>query len=53
MEELKLLWEVGVHVQDVVAFNRQTHFNLHAILMWTMHDLPTYGIVAGCATKGY
>jgi hypothetical protein len=24
-----------------------------AILMWTMHDLPTYGLVAGCATKGY
>jgi hypothetical protein len=33
MEELKLLWEVGVHVQNVVAFNGQTHFNMHVILM--------------------
>jgi hypothetical protein len=53
MEDLKLSWEVRVHVQDVAAFNGQTHFNMHVMLMWTMHDLLAYGIIAGCATKGY
>lgn len=40
-------------VRDLVAFNGQTHFNMRAILMSTMHDLLAYGIVALCATKGY
>jgi hypothetical protein len=39
VEELKLLWEVGIHVRDATQFNHETHFNLCAILMWTMHDL--------------
>jgi hypothetical protein len=53
MEDLKLLWEVGVHVRNATAFNGQTHFNMSVILMWTMHDLPAYGTIARCATKGY
>ena len=26
---------------------------MKAILLWTMHDFPAYGIIAGCVTKGY
>jgi hypothetical protein len=26
---------------------------MHAILLWTMHDLLAYGMVIGCTTKGY
>jgi hypothetical protein len=48
MEDLKLLWEVGVHVRDVATFNGQTQFNMCVILMWTMHDLPAYGTIARC-----
>jgi hypothetical protein len=38
---------------DVIRFNGQTQFNMCAMLMWTMHDLPTYGTLVGFATKGY
>jgi len=31
----------------------QAQFNMRAIVMWTMHDIPTYGIVVGCVVKGY
>jgi hypothetical protein len=47
MEELKLLRGVGVHVRNAIAFYGQTYFNMHAILMWTMHDLPAYGTIVG------
>jgi hypothetical protein len=26
---------------------------MHGILMWTIHDLPTYGLLLGHVTKGY
>jgi hypothetical protein len=53
MEGLKELWKIGVHVWDVATFNSQTKFNMEAMLMWTIHDLPSYGIVVGLVTKGY
>jgi hypothetical protein len=53
MEELKQLWEVKVPTQDATHFNGDVHFNMHAILLWIMHDLLAYGTVVGCAMKGY
>jgi hypothetical protein len=40
------LWDIGVLVRDATTFNGETNFNMLAIFMWTMHDLPVYGIVA-------
>jgi hypothetical protein len=51
MEELKMLWDVNV--QDATQFNGMGQFNMRVILMWTMHDLPTYGIVVKLVTKCY
>jgi hypothetical protein len=51
--ELKQLWEFGVPTQDANQFNGDVHFNMRAILLWIMHDLPTYGTIARCAMKGY
>jgi hypothetical protein len=53
VEELKMLWDVGVNVRDINQFNGMGQFNMKAILMWTMHDLPAYGIIVGLVTKGY
>jgi len=53
VEELKQLWDVGLAVRDAITFNGETDFNMHAIFMWTMHELLVYAIVAGCATKRY
>ncbi|KAF7152180.1 hypothetical protein RHSIM_Rhsim01G0163400 [Rhododendron simsii] len=49
IEDLQILWTNGAPVYD--RFTNST-FNLRAILMWTMHDFPAYGNVAGCTTKG-
>ncbi len=53
LDELKMLWEVGINVRDVRQSNGESTFRLHAILLWMIHDLPTYGIVVGCITKRY
>ncbi len=53
LEELQLLWHNGVEVRDATNYNGNSHFMLKAILMWCIHDFPTYGIMAGCVTKGY
>jgi hypothetical protein len=52
IEELQELWR-GVIAFDVsIEVGKQT-FKLQGILMWTIHDFPAYGLVAGCVTKGY
>jgi hypothetical protein len=42
-----------VEVQDAANYNGSSHFTLKVILMWCIHDFPTYGIMVGCVTKGY
>jgi hypothetical protein len=37
MEELYMLWRAFV-AYDVVKVQRQRHFTLKVILMWTIHD---------------
>jgi hypothetical protein len=47
VEELKMLWDGGINVRDATQFNGMGQFNMKSILMWTMHDLPMYGIIVG------
>ncbi|XP_073137536.1 uncharacterized protein [Henckelia pumila] len=47
VEDLNELWHTGVEAYD--AFSKSA-LNLKAILMWTIHDFPAYGNLAGCAT---
>ncbi|XP_022883480.1 uncharacterized protein LOC111400296 [Olea europaea var. sylvestris] len=49
IEDLKKLWNIGVEVYD--RFTKST-FNLKAVLMWTINDLPAYGNLSGYPTKG-
>ncbi|XP_075658768.1 uncharacterized protein LOC142628587 [Castanea sativa] len=48
VEELRELWDVGVEAYD--AFSKNV-FQLHAALMWTVHDFPAYADVSGWSTK--
>lgn len=50
IEELKLLWNVGVPTFD--AFTK-THFQMKARLLWAIHDFPALGTLSGCVTHGY
>ncbi len=53
VEELRKLWETTVHAQHAATFNEQMEFNMQTMLMWTIHDFPTYGMIVGFVTKGY
>jgi hypothetical protein len=52
IKELQVLWK-GVAAYDVAKHGGQRHFTLSAILMWTIHDYSTYGLMVGCAHQGY
>jgi hypothetical protein len=54
VEELKKLWTDGVRVTDMSSshINRRTYVT-KAVLMWTMHDYPGYGIASSLQTQGY
>ncbi|XP_042946147.1 uncharacterized protein LOC122279527 [Carya illinoinensis] len=49
VDELKELWENGVHTYD--AYKKET-FTLHAALIWTINGFPAYGNLSGWSTKG-
>lgn len=46
LEELLEFWKM-VHAWDVTKPIRERMFTLHALLMWSIHDLPTYGLLSG------
>ena len=52
VEELIQLWK-GVDAYDVLKEVGSRAFKLRAILLWTIHDFPGYGTVAGVAHQGY
>ena len=52
VEELAELWE-GVNAYDVLRDIGSRTFKLRAVLLWTIHDFPGYGTVAGVAHQGY
>ncbi|XP_057249371.1 uncharacterized protein LOC125495692 [Beta vulgaris subsp. vulgaris] len=49
IEELKLLWNVGVETYDA---SRKEKFRLFASLLWTVSDYPAYGDLSGWSTGG-
>lgn len=49
IEELKELWEIGVHTYDA---SKNEMFTLRASLMWTLNDFPAYADLSGWSTKG-
>ena len=54
VDELQLLWSrTGVLTRDARAYMGMSHFNLRAVLMWTLHDFPAYGLISGLTTKGF
>ena len=50
IEDLKLLWEVGIEEFDAY---QQEFFTLKVVLLWTISDFPTYGNLSGFTVKGY
>ncbi|XP_056685978.1 uncharacterized protein [Spinacia oleracea] len=49
IEELKLLWEVGVETYDA---SKKENFRMFASLLWTISDYPAYGDLSGWSTGG-
>jgi hypothetical protein len=48
-----MMWDGGVSARDSIQFNGMGQFNMIVIVMWTIHDLPTYGIIIKLVTKRY
>ena len=54
VDELQQLWsQIGVPTRDARAHMGMPVFNLRAVLMWTLHDFPAYGLIYGLTTKGF
>ncbi len=52
LDELKMLWVVGINVRDSRQSNGESTFRFCAIFLWMIHDLSAYGIDVFCTTKG-
>jgi hypothetical protein len=52
LDELLELWNPGVQTKDAARQHNEEFFVLRAMLLFTIHDFPGYGLVAGCTTKG-
>jgi hypothetical protein len=52
VEELLQLWE-GVSTYDVYKEVGYLEFTLRGMLIWTIHDYPSYGTVGGFSHQGY
>jgi hypothetical protein len=50
VDELKELWQDGTLTYDASSGMK---FQMHATLLWTIHDYPGFGNVSGWRTKGY
>ena len=54
VDELQQLWSrAGVPTRDARAYLGMPVFNLRAVVMWTLHDFPAYGLISGLQTKGF
>ena len=54
VDELQQLWSrTGVPTRDARAHMGMPVFNLRAVLLWTLHDFPAYGLISGLTTKGF
>ena len=44
VDELRVLWSDGIHTYDV---SKKQNFVMKAVLMWTISDFSTYGMLSG------
>ena len=49
IDELLRLWVDGVEAYD--AHTKET-FRLHAMMLWSLHDFPGYGVLSSLQTQG-
>ncbi|KAK3218820.1 hypothetical protein Dsin_012790 [Dipteronia sinensis] len=49
LDELQELWDNALRTFDV---STNQNFNMHATLLWTISDFPTYANLSGWSTKG-
>ena len=52
VRDLQELWH-GIRTVDSSNRDEMKMFTMRGILLWTMNDLPAYGIISGQQTKGY
>ena len=53
IDKILLHWTEGVIMCDVGRFKGDKYFVMQTIIIFTMNDFPSFGMVAGTMTKGY
>ncbi len=49
IDELQESWQPDVPAWDLSKQPNDQLFNLRAMVIWTIHDYPGYGLLSGCA----
>ena len=52
IDELTMLWITRTPAYDASAEVDNMHFQLRAILLWTLHDFLSYGVCSSLQTQG-
>ena len=50
IDDLQVLFEMRVETYDVHV---EKMFTLHIVVLWTINDYPTLGVLCGCTYSGY
>ncbi len=53
VDELMMLWRLGVQVMDFGKLEGRRSFTLHGMVMWTIKDFLGYGLLFKCVHQGY
>jgi hypothetical protein len=53
IEELQYGWSLRLRIVDASNYMGRTIFDCRFMVIWTIHDFLTLGVVSGCVTKGY
>lgn len=53
LKEMQELWTSGFMCQDIARWRKALRFNIGSLLLWCVHDFPTYILIAGTTNKGY
>ena len=53
IDKLVLLWDEGIWCYDANQYKQESYFLFKAMVIWTIGDFSTYGMMARCVTKGF
>jgi hypothetical protein len=53
VDELMMFWRLGVQAMDFGKPEGRHSFTFHGMVMWTINDFPSYGLLSRSVHQGY